>query len=84
MLDFSGGKDKLVRRCPYCNSLVDNFKEEKAAIANCQYWFGYLAQKDYGESIPFGCIECEKVMDCMLEKEAFSTKAVSEIKKWLH
>lgn len=84
ILDFSGGKNRLVRQCPYCNISIDDFKDEQAAHPSCQYWFGYLGQKEYGEAIPHGCIECEKVIDCLLEKEDYSTEAVKEIKKWLH
>jgi hypothetical protein len=83
-IDFSGSTKRLVRRCPYCNSSIDNFKDEQTTLPRCQYWFGYLAQKEYGKPIPNECIECEKVMDCLLEKEAYSTEAVNEIKKWLH
>jgi len=67
--------------CPNCSKV---FKTPRLGIDfRCQYWFGYLAQKEYGKPIPNECIECEKVMDCLLEKEAYSTEAVNEIKKWL-
>ena len=63
--------------CPYClNRIEDKSK------TGCQYWFGFLSQKDKSESIPQECVECNKVMDCMLSRNNISVTAVSEIKKW--
>jgi len=49
---------------------------------DCQYWFGYLSQKAHGEPVPESCVECEKVLECMLERYYSSEDAVAEIKKW--
>ena len=71
-------KPKLVQyyACPHCLS-----KLEEKGKTGCQYWFGFLSQKDKSESIPQECVECEKVMDCMLNRY-YESGAVSEIKKW--
>jgi hypothetical protein len=55
---------------------------EEDEEVECQFWFGYLGQRTDGEAIPELCVECKKVLECMLKKEAYSTKAVKEIKKW--
>lgn len=70
---------KLVQyyACPHC---LNKF-EEKAKIG-CQYWFGFLSEKDKSESLPQECIECEKVMACMLNQYYTSPNPASEIKKW--
>jgi len=69
---------KLVQyfACPHCLTKVED--EEKKS---CQHWFGFLCQKDQKESVPPECVECEKVLDCML-KPQYDLRAVSEIKKW--
>jgi DNA-directed RNA polymerase subunit RPC12/RpoP len=64
--------------CPYCKNRI---AEEKKKIG-CQYWFGYLNQKSKCDSMPQSCVECEKVVECMLNRYYSSTRAVSEIKKW--
>jgi hypothetical protein len=68
---------KLVQyyACPHC---LNKLEEEKKG---CQQWFGFLSQKEKSESIPQECVECEKVMDCMLNR-SYDSVAVSEIKKW--
>ena len=72
-------KPKLIQyhACPHCLNKIEE-KEKKG----CQYWFGFLSQKDKSESVPSGCVECEKVMECMLNQYYDSASAVSEIKKW--
>ena len=67
---------KLIYVCPHCLHEV-----EEAAKTGCRYWFGYLNQKDKTESVPQECIECEKVMDCMLSQKN-SSDALSAIRKW--
>jgi DNA-directed RNA polymerase subunit RPC12/RpoP len=62
--------------CPYCHAKIE---EEKAT--GCQYWFGYLFQKEKSEPIPHECVECEKAVDCMLTNQ-YDPPAVAEIKKW--
>lgn len=64
--------------CPHCKNRIT----EKKKKTGCQYWFGYLNQKSNNDSIPQSCVECEKAVDCMLNKYYNSAKAVSEIKKW--
>lgn len=70
-------KPKIIHVCPHC--LNEMTKSEKKG---CQYWFGYLGQRENGEVIPAGCVECEKSIECMLRRESYSTKAIKEIKKW--
>jgi hypothetical protein len=62
--------------CPHCESKYE--PEEKKS---CQHWRGFLAQKDSNESIPCECVQCEKVLDCMLGSQTKSN-VVSQIKKW--
>jgi len=62
--------------CPHCESKYGQ-EEEKS----CQHWFGFLTQKDSNQSIPSECVECNKVLDCMLGNQT-TEKAVSQIKKW--
>jgi hypothetical protein len=71
-------KPKLIQyyACPHC---LNKLEEERKS--GCQNWFGFLSQKDKNESIPQECVECEKVMDCMLNRQ-YDSVAVSEIKKW--
>ena len=78
---FSEPKLVQYNACPHClKRLPENIKE------GCQHWFGFLGQsdraKDGCDSVPQECVECEKVLDCMLNKYYDSTDAVSEIKKW--
>ena len=70
-------KPKILQVCPHC--LVEIKEDEKSS---CQFWYGYLGQRVDGEGIPNECVECEKVLECMLKKESYSTQAVREIKKW--
>ena len=62
--------------CPHCLNKLE--EEEKSG---CQHWFGFLSQKERKESIPHECVECEKVMDCMLNRQ-YDSEAMSEIRKW--
>jgi DNA-directed RNA polymerase subunit RPC12/RpoP len=73
-------KPKIVQylACPHCETKIEQQKKS----AGCQYWFGYLSQKDKDESVPQDCVECEKVLDCMLRQYNGSPSAVNEIKKW--
>lgn len=70
-------KPKLLPVCPRCKTEVDENKK-----AGCQNYFGYLGQRSDSEGIPEECVECEKSIECMLEKEQYSQNAVKEIKKW--
>ena len=63
--------------CPYCKCKIE--EERKTG---CQHWFGYLNDKDKSESMPPECVECEKVVECMLNQVYKSEAAVAEIKKW--
>ena len=58
-------KPKLIQyyACPHCMTKIE--EERKMG---CQYWLGYLNQKAKGEPMPKGCVECEKVMECMLNQ----------------
>ncbi len=55
--------------------------EEERHPKGCQNWFGYLSQKGTQEPVPLECVECEKVVECMLNRLSSKT-AVAEIKKW--
>ena len=63
--------------CPHCHAKI-----EEAQKTGCQYWFGYLNQREKNEPIPNECIECEKAVECMLNQQYNSPVAVAEIKKW--
>ena len=75
----SFGEPKLVQyyACPHC---LSKFEEEEKK--DCQRWFGFLSQKEKNEPMPSECIECERVLECMLISQNNSASAVSEIKKW--
>ena len=72
-------KPKLVQyyACPHCLN-----KLEEKESSGCKYWFGYLNQKEKSETIPQGCVECERVLECMLAQYYSSPDAVAEVKKW--
>jgi hypothetical protein len=53
----------------------------KSSSSGCEHYFGYLGQRDKGEEIPAGCLECPKSLDCMLRSYK-SKESVAEIKKW--
>jgi DNA-directed RNA polymerase subunit RPC12/RpoP len=63
--------------CPHCHAKIE---EERKT--NCQYWYGYLHEKEKNEPIPHECVECEKAVECMLNQQYNSPTAVAEIKKW--
>jgi hypothetical protein len=63
--------------CPHCMTKI-----EEEGKMGCQYWFGYLNQKDKSEPMPKECVECEKVVECMLNQYYNSAAAVAEVKKW--
>jgi hypothetical protein len=63
--------------CPHCHAKIDEERE-----TSCQYWFGYLNQKEKNKPIPQECVECEEAVECMLNKQYNSPTAVAEIKKW--
>ncbi len=71
------GKPKIIKFCPHCYAEI---REEKKSA--CQHWFGYLGQKEDGKGLPPECMECEETIACLLRKNAYSSKAVKEIKKW--
>jgi hypothetical protein len=64
---------------------IDRNLAEKIARAscpeNCQHWYGYLSQKDRSDPIPQDCIECGKVIECMVNK-LYSAPAAAKIKGW--
>jgi hypothetical protein len=49
---------------------------------DCKYFFGFLSNKDKNESVPPECVECKKVIECMLKEYYQSKEAVEQIKKW--
>ncbi len=62
--------------CPNCLSKI-----EEEQTTGCRHWFGYLNQKEKGEVVPNECVECARVIECMLI-QATSPSAASEIQKW--
>ena len=64
--------------CPHCET---KFEHELERESSCPHWFGFLTQKDKDSAIPQECVECQLVLECMLNNQA-SKQAVSEIKKW--
>jgi DNA-directed RNA polymerase subunit RPC12/RpoP len=72
-------KPKLIQyyACPHCMGKVEEIEREA-----CQYFFSYLSKKDTNNPIPEDCVECKKVLECMLNQEYSSQAAVEEIKKW--
>ncbi len=71
-------KPKLVQyyACPHCLGKIEEHPK-----MGCQYWFGYLNQRERKEPIPQQCVECEKAVECMLGHSG-SPASVAEIKKW--
>ena len=63
--------------CPHCHAKIE--KEHKTG---CQYWFGYLNQKEKNEPIPHECVECQHAGECMLNQQYNSPIGVAAIKKW--
>jgi hypothetical protein len=64
--------------CPHCMAKIE---EETQTKTGCQYYFGFLSQKDKTQSLPTECIECKQVVECMLNQNN-SPSVVAEIKKW--
>lgn len=50
--------------------------------SKCKYGFGYLHQRKKGEDIPDTCMECNKLLNCMLSDHYKKEESVAEIKKW--
>jgi hypothetical protein len=50
--------------------------------SQCLYYFGYLNQREKGETIPETCDECTKLLECLLSEHHGSEKSIKEIKKW--
>ena len=57
--------------------------EDKAqSRLKCQYYFGYLREREKGKAIPSSCLECAKCLDCLLFGHYSTEDIVEEIKKW--
>ncbi len=63
--DKTFDKPKLIQyyACPHCMTRIE--EERKMG---CQYWFGYLNQKAKDDPMPKDCVECQKVVECMLNQ----------------
>jgi hypothetical protein len=48
----------------------------------CQYYFGYLSQRNKQEVIPETCFGCLKSIECMMSEYNKTKETVEEIKKW--
>jgi len=58
---------------------VNKMLKEKLA-KGCQYWFGYLSQKEKDIPIPKECELCKNAVECMLNR-IYSPTVIAEIKK---
>jgi len=67
---------------PMQQGAVAETKTVTTSSSVCQYGFGYLSQREKGESIPETCIECAKSLECMLSEYYKAEKGVKEIRKW--
>lgn len=56
-------------------------KADVSGDCRCQYYFGYLADREKQEGIPDPCLECPRSLDCMLTNYK-SENTVTEIGKW--
>ena len=72
--DKTYDKPKLIQyyACPHCMTKIE--EERKTS---CQQWFGYLNQKPKAEPMPKCCVECEKVVECMLNLNYDSANAIA-------
>ena len=61
---------------------ADAEEVNKSSDSRCKHYFGYLGEREKGEEIPAGCLECRKTLDCMLSDYYRSKETVEEIKKW--
>jgi hypothetical protein len=61
---------------------VKNKADNVSSGKICQYYYGYLGQREKGEGIPSSCVECAKSLDCMLADYYKSKETVEEIRKW--
>lgn len=57
-------------------------KTVSPSSSGCRYGFGYLSRREKGEGIPDTCMECPKLLGCMLSKFYKKEESVKEIKKW--
>lgn len=57
-----------------------NKKAKEKHVKSCQYWFGYLSQKEKDIPIPKECEECKKAVECMLSR-IYNPTVIAEIKK---
>ena len=69
---------------PEQNLTIEIKESDSQSDTGCKHYFGYLCEREKGEGIPNECVECSKILDCMLSKVHQSTKSVKEIKKWYH
>jgi hypothetical protein len=63
---------------------LEKVKEQtsKSSDFQCQYYFGYLSQRNKEEVIPEICFGCLKSIECMMSEYNKSKESVEEIKKW--
>ena len=75
---FDNPKSFTYLGCPFCSTKIE---EEEQCKDGCSFYFGYLGERESGEAIPIGCIECMRSLECMLNTVSSKT-AAKEIKKW--
>jgi hypothetical protein len=73
---------KKIEIAPIQQVTAEETKAVSASSSDCQYGFGYLSQREKGEGIPDSCIECPKLLSCMLSEYYKAEESVKEIKKW--
>ncbi len=54
----------------------------QSSDSQCQYFFGYLSEKNKGKGVPEACFACPKSIECMLSQHSKSKESLEEIKKW--
>jgi hypothetical protein len=85
-LEINSRQEAVVCESSFSDKRRVNKKSKKRKNAHarkakgCQYWFGYLSQKQEDKPIPKECEECKKVVECILN-QLCSPTVIAEIKK---
>lgn len=79
-------QDLPATKFTYSKQITIKDDKEKDSTSNngSGFYFGYLSERDKGETISPACVECPKSIDCILSKVHKSNDSVKEIKKWHH
>lgn len=74
-------KVKRARAPPVKHTKTLEVETVSKSSSNCQYGFGNLNQRRKDEEIPDACMECPKLLNCMLPDQ-YTRARMAEIKKW--